>query len=99
MPTKKPNKFVALYSKLEAFSVESLFVRKRPPGPRRTVFVNKEVPQDYWDPKKKKVKQEHTYTSNQVITSKYSIITFLPRNLLEQFRRLANVCVSSRSFA
>ncbi|KAL0067071.1 hypothetical protein AAF712_005858 [Marasmius tenuissimus] len=91
MPTKKPNKFAALYSKLEAFSVESLFVRKRPTGPRRTVFVNQELPQEYWDHHKKRVKHEHTYTSNQVITSKYSIFTFLPRNLLEQFRRVANV--------
>lgn len=31
------------------------------------------------------------YQSNQVLTSKYNIITFLPRNLLEQFRRVANV--------
>ncbi|KAG7092955.1 hypothetical protein E1B28_009257 [Marasmius oreades] len=91
MITKKPNRFVALYSKLAAFSVESLFVRKRPPGPKRTVFVNKDIPQEYWDHKKKKVKREHVYTSNQVITSKYTILTFLPRNLLEQFRRIANV--------
>ncbi|KAF9261452.1 phospholipid-translocating P-type ATPase [Marasmius fiardii PR-910] len=91
MTAKKNNRFAALYSKLEAFSVESLFVRKRPPGPRRHVFVNKDLPGDYWDHKKKKVKREHTYTSNQVITSKYTIITFLPRNLLEQFRRIANI--------
>jgi phospholipid-translocating ATPase len=31
------------------------------------------------------------YPTNQVITSKYTIITFLPRNLLEQFRRVANI--------
>lgn len=31
------------------------------------------------------------FESNQVLTSKYNIITFLPRNLLEQFRRVANV--------
>lgn len=31
------------------------------------------------------------YESNQVLTSKYNIITFLPRNLIEQFRRVANV--------
>ncbi|KAK4053823.1 hypothetical protein OIV83_001479 [Microbotryomycetes sp. JL201] len=32
-----------------------------------------------------------THESNQVLTSKYNIITFLPRNLIEQFRRVANV--------
>ncbi|GAA5841978.1 hypothetical protein JCM11251_001433 [Rhodosporidiobolus azoricus] len=32
-----------------------------------------------------------TFDSNQVLTSKYNIITFLPRNLLEQFRRVANI--------
>ena len=31
------------------------------------------------------------YPDNTVSTSKYSVITFLPRALLEQFRRLANV--------
>ncbi|KAK4058822.1 hypothetical protein OIO90_000268 [Microbotryomycetes sp. JL221] len=31
------------------------------------------------------------HESNQVLTSKYNLITFLPRNLLEQFRRVANV--------
>ncbi len=31
------------------------------------------------------------YSSNQNVTSKYTVITFLPRNLLEQFRRVANV--------
>jgi phospholipid-translocating ATPase len=40
------------------------------------------------------VKKDHVYTTNQVVTSKYTIITFLPRNLLEQFRRIANVYVS-----
>jgi phospholipid-translocating ATPase len=31
------------------------------------------------------------FESNQVLTSKYNVITFLPRNLLEQFRRVANI--------
>ena len=29
--------------------------------------------------------------NNKVVTSKYSIISFLPRNLLEQFMRVANI--------
>ncbi|UJR15621.1 hypothetical protein I4U23_002557 [Adineta vaga] len=30
------------------------------------------------------------YAGNQISTSKYNLITFLPKNLFEQFRRLAN---------
>ena len=40
---------------------------------------------------KGKVLKGHKQPTNQVITSKYTIITFLPRNLFEQFRRVANI--------
>jgi len=80
------------YAKLAAFKVEDLFSRKKEAGPRRTVFVNENLPDDYRD-HRGRVKPEHVYSSNQVITSKYTIITFLPRNLLEQFRRVANMSV------
>lgn len=80
------------YSRLASFSVQDLFSRKREPGPPRTVFVNENLPSDYLD-HKGRVQKAHRYTSNQVITSKYTIITFIPRNLLEQFRRVANVYV------
>ncbi|GAA5987172.1 hypothetical protein JCM11641_002155 [Rhodosporidiobolus odoratus] len=43
-------------------------------------FGTKEVPAPGW-----------TFDSNQVLTSKYNIFTFLPRNLIEQFRRVANI--------
>lgn len=33
---------------------------------------------------------QFNYADNYIKTSKYSLITFLPLNLLEQFRRLAN---------
>ncbi|KAG6812132.1 hypothetical protein H0H92_004246 [Tricholoma furcatifolium] len=79
-----------LYNKLAAFNVENLFVRKREAGPKRTVFINENLPPDFHDAKGR-VKPEHVYCTNQVITSKYTIITFLPRNLLEQFRRVANI--------
>ncbi|KAF8891364.1 hypothetical protein BD779DRAFT_1514830 [Infundibulicybe gibba] len=78
------------YARIAAFNVEDLFSRKREPGPPRTVFVNQNLPPDYLD-HKGRVRSEHVYTSNQVITSKYTIITFIPRNLLEQFRRIANI--------
>ena len=87
-----PSAFSRWYQKVAAFNVESLFSQKRPPGPPRSVFVNENLPEDYFD-RKHRPKKEHIYTTNQVITSKYTIITFLPRNLLEQFRRVANVCV------
>ncbi|PPQ99092.1 hypothetical protein CVT24_009358 [Panaeolus cyanescens] len=78
-----------IYASLSAFNLESLFIRKRPAGPPRTIYVNEALPLDYFH--KGKVKKELVYTSNQVITSKYNLITFLPRNLLEQFRRVANI--------
>ncbi|KAF8237713.1 phospholipid-translocating P-type ATPase [Tricholoma matsutake] len=77
-------------ARLASFSVEEFFSHKRPPGPPRTVYVNENLPGHYLD-KKARTKPEFIYTSNQVITSKYTIITFLPRNLLEQFRRIANI--------
>jgi phospholipid-translocating ATPase len=61
--------------------------------PPRSVFVHESLPEGYFD-KKHRPKKDHLYTTNQVITSKYTVITFLPRNLLEQFRRIANMCVS-----
>ncbi len=35
--------------------------------------------------------QEHKFSSNEVMTAKYNVITFLPKFLFEQFRRYANV--------
>jgi phospholipid-translocating ATPase len=78
------------YKAVMEFKIEDLFSRKKVAGPPRTIHVNESLPADYLDPKGK-VKLAHTYPSNQVITSKYTIITFLPRNLLEQFRRVANL--------
>lgn len=63
--------------------------KKRPAVPR-SVFVGEPIPEDYYD-KKGKVLRDKMFCSNQNITSKYTIITFLPRNLLEQFRRVANI--------
>ncbi|KAG6833085.1 hypothetical protein H0H87_011496 [Tephrocybe sp. NHM501043] len=78
------------YSRVASFNVESLFSQKRQPGPPRTIYVNENIPEHHFD-RKGKPKPEFVFTSNQVITSKYTIITFLPRNLLEQFRRIANL--------
>ncbi|KIY50725.1 phospholipid-translocating P-type ATPase [Fistulina hepatica ATCC 64428] len=70
-------------------SIENLFHRARGPQLPRTVFVNQPLPHSYHHAGR--IKHEHVYTSNQIITSKYTLITFLPRNLLEQFRRIANL--------
>ena len=82
--------FSAWYDKVAAFNVESLFASKRAVGPPRTICVAQDPPPEYFD-RKGRPKREHIYVTNRVITSKYTIITFLPRNLLEQFRRVANV--------
>ena len=89
LKASRQSRIVAWWHKVADFNVESLFSRKRPVGPPRSVFVHDELPQEYYD-KKHRVKKEHVFVTNQVITSKYTVITFLPRNLLEQFRRVAN---------
>lgn len=89
-----PSALTGWYNKLADFNVGSLFAQKRAPGPPRSVYVNENLPEDFFD-QKHRPKKEHVYTTNQVITSKYTVITFLPRNLMEQFRRIANVYVSS----
>ncbi|KAJ2928030.1 hypothetical protein H1R20_g9061, partial [Candolleomyces eurysporus] len=78
------------FARLRKADVGDLFSRKREPGPPRTVFVNQPLPEDYFD-HRGKLKKEYVYTTNQVITSKYTVFTFVPRNILEQFRRVANV--------
>ncbi|KAG8938615.1 hypothetical protein FRC04_008144, partial [Tulasnella sp. 424] len=50
--------------------------------------VNENLPEDAYE--KGKVKTSWVYPANQVVTSKYTVITFLPKNVLEQFRRIAN---------
>lgn len=89
MAPRRKSRIAIWYDKFAAFNVESLFSRKREPGPPRSVFVHEELPADYYD-KKQRVRKEFVYSTNQVITSKYTVVTFLPRNLLEQFRRVAN---------
>jgi phospholipid-transporting ATPase len=37
------------------------------------------------------LRHAHRYKDNKVKTSKYTFLTFLPKNLLEQFSKLANV--------
>jgi len=43
------------------------------------------------DPNETIKNHEQKFKSNKIRTSKYTILTFLPLNLFEQFHRLANV--------
>ena len=61
--------------------------KAKPELPRRTVFVNIPLPSNLLKNGVPIVK----YVRNKVRTSKYTIITFLPKNLFEQFRRVANI--------
>ena len=52
----------------------------------RTIYINNEKPADYDDT----VEVPYNYKSNRIKTSKYNFLNFLPKNLFEQFRRIAN---------
>lgn len=49
------------------------------PGFTRVVFCNKSEPED-----------GTSYVDNYVSTTKYTLVTFFPKSLFEQFRRVAN---------
>ncbi|KAL9558275.1 hypothetical protein MBANPS3_000975 [Mucor bainieri] len=54
----------------------------------RRVFVNLPLPEYELT---NKGKPKHTYVTNKIRTSKYTVISFVPKNLFEQFRRPANM--------
>ncbi|KAG0365798.1 hypothetical protein BC939DRAFT_503323 [Gamsiella multidivaricata] len=54
----------------------------------RRVFVNVPPPQQYLN---KNGAPKFSYGSNRINTAKYTALTFLPKNLFEQFRRVANM--------
>ncbi|KAI0777467.1 phospholipid-translocating P-type ATPase [Trametes elegans] len=58
------------------------------PGARRNIYVNYTLPLDEVDSHGEPIAR---YVRNKVRTSKYTIITFIPKNLYEQFRRVANL--------
>ncbi|KAG8217697.1 hypothetical protein J3R82DRAFT_5853 [Butyriboletus roseoflavus] len=86
LPSLLPSWRPTLYT----FNIESLFARKRASTSPRTVFANQSLPDHFFDHKRRALKAL-VHPTNQVISSKYTIITFVPRNLLEQFRRIANI--------
>ncbi|KAJ7256227.1 hypothetical protein B0H12DRAFT_1112856 [Mycena haematopus] len=62
--------------------------RGRPEGKRRNVYVNTPLPRAELDSGGDPVVR---YPRNKVRTTKYTLVTFIPRNLYEQFRRIANL--------
>ncbi|KAL1408534.1 phospholipid transporting ATPase [Vanrija albida] len=62
--------------------------KKKKPMPRRSIYVNQALPMDQIDHKGEPIVR---YARNKVRTSKYTLITFIPRNLFEQFHRVANI--------
>ncbi|KAL7420806.1 phospholipid transporting ATPase [Cryptotrichosporon argae] len=60
---------------------------KAPAGKRRQVFVNMALPASLQTAGEPTVR----YVRNKVRTSKYTVFTFVPKNLFEQFRRAANI--------
>ncbi|SPO26420.1 related to DNF2 - Non-essential P-type ATPase [Ustilago trichophora] len=63
-------------------------MRKMKPKKRRNVYVNLPPPRSEL---RKNGDPDVSYPRNKVRTSKYTIVTFLPRFLFEQFRRVANI--------
>ncbi|EIW73502.1 hypothetical protein TREMEDRAFT_26850 [Tremella mesenterica DSM 1558] len=68
--------------------INSLKERKHKIPQRRTVYVNLPLPQHLVNSIGDPIIR---YVRNKVRTSKYTIVTFLPKNLFEQFRRVANI--------
>ncbi|KAI9057700.1 phospholipid-translocating P-type ATPase [Trametes sanguinea] len=58
------------------------------PGARRNVYVNYTLPLDEVDAHGEPITR---YVRNKVRTTKYTVVTFIPKNLYEQFRRAANL--------
>ncbi|KAJ1665757.1 phospholipid transporting ATPase [Coemansia sp. RSA 1646] len=57
------------------------------PGEERTVHVNIPLPASAFDARGR----PQQYPANQIRTAKYTVLSFIPKNLLEQFRRAANI--------
>ncbi|KAJ3720646.1 hypothetical protein C8R42DRAFT_627902 [Lentinula raphanica] len=58
------------------------------PGVRRNVYVNHPLGHSEIDQNGEPIAR---YKRNKVRTTKYTIVTFIPKNLFEQFRRVANI--------
>ncbi|KAM6912187.1 phospholipid-transporting ATPase VD [Xenentodon cancila] len=66
-------------------SVDTHSSPQRSGGKRRTVYARHGPHQQQWEALSKK------YQGNAIRTTKYSLLTFIPMNLFQQFRRVANL--------
>ena len=90
--TSKPGKLQSLRAKFANFSLDpdTVFKKKRPPPAPRSVYFNEPLPEHAFDAKGRP-QYPFVFASNQVLTAKYTIYNFVFKNLLEQFRRVANL--------
>nr|XP_053653910.1 phospholipid-transporting ATPase IF-like isoform X2 [Cherax quadricarinatus] len=65
--------------------VWKVFKKNKPPATSRMVLVNRQPPEELTEPP-----VMPRYTHNRIKTSKYTVLNFIPKNLFEQFRRIAN---------
>lgn len=66
----------------------NIFKRSNQQGPKfRTVVPNHTVEEEI----KLKTHPNYGYRSNRIKTTKYSVLTFFPKNIFEQFHRFANL--------
>lgn len=66
------------------------FPTKPPPAPKHKRRIHVNIPLPFSERDHHGRPKTH-YPPNKVRTSKYTALTFIPKNLLEQFRRLANL--------
>ena len=67
--------------------VESMHVRSRVPKTTTLILINHKPVTRYGDRVEEKVVKTQ---DNQIITSKYTLLNFVPKNLFLQFRRVGN---------
>lgn len=86
----KPLQAVGRVIKKIDLNPETAFKKTRPPPAPRSVYFNEPLPSEAFDKKGRPLKS-WTFTTNQVLTAKYTLYNFVFKNLLEQFRRVANL--------
>ncbi|CAD6950889.1 unnamed protein product [Tilletia controversa] len=69
---------------------ETAFRKSRPPPAPRSIYIHESLPDDAFD-HKGRPNSSYVYATNQTITAKYTVYNFIFKNLLEQFRRVANL--------
>ncbi|KAF8221432.1 phospholipid-translocating P-type ATPase [Tricholoma matsutake] len=83
----KASRFFRKHEKRPEVATEAVST-KEIPGVRRNVYVNHPLSAIESDSRGEPLVQ---YVRNKVRTTKYTIVTFIPKNLFEQFRRVANL--------